>query len=104
LNTLHCQLIAKESDMFGYITYIFKNLEPTSFLNQYIMCTRFKNWQHGEVNLRDIGYLTFKEVVAGKDTWYDKETGREIPYNYSNLIFIKFIPENNLDNSKEIIL
>lgn len=101
--TVHAQLIGVEKDIMNYITYVFKNLDSAPFGHNYIMCTRFPNWQHGALELNDSGYLTYMEVVAGKDTWYDKTTGQDIPYNYSNLVFIKFVSDK-IDTSKEIIL
>lgn len=67
------------------------------------MTTRWPNWQHKHLELGEIGYLTYKEVVAGVDTWYDGDTF--IPYNYSNIIFIKFIEkEEKIDNSNKDII
>ena len=66
------------------------------------MCVCFPNWQSRVPDIEEIGYLTYKETIAGQDTWYDSSTGQFVPYNYSNLIFIKFIREQ--DNSKKDIL
>lgn len=101
--TVHAQLVAVERDIMDYTTYVFKNLDKAPFGHNYIMCTRWPNWQCGPVELNDVGYLTYNEVVAGRDSWFDKETGKEVPYNYSNLVFIKFVPDKP-DTSKEIIL
>lgn len=87
----------------GYITYVFKNLEEKiDFGHHYIMVTRLCNWDHRPVELNEIGYLTFNEVIAGKDHWYCPETGQFIPYNYTNIYFIKFVKEQ--DNSKKDII
>ena len=65
------------------------------------MVTRWPNWQHRNLELEEIGYLTYKEVIAGEDTWFDGT--KFIPYNYTNIIFIKFVKkEDNLN--KDIIL
>lgn len=101
--TIHGQLVALEKDIGGYITYVFKNLENAPFGYNYVMCKRWPNWECVQVNLGDVGYLTYMDVVAGRDTWYDKETQQEIPYNYSDVVFLNFVPDK-IDNSKEIIL
>ena len=99
--TIKAKLIAKEHDFGGYTTYVFRNLEDSSFGKKYIMCTRFKNWQHRNIDIGEIGFLTVKEVIEGVDKWFDGTN--MIPYNYTNIIFIKFVEEKK-DNSKEIIL
>lgn len=101
-NTLYCQLKAKEHDLLGYTTYVFENLENAPFGHKYLMLTRWPNWQCRNVDIGEIGYVTYQEVIAGKDTWWNGT--KDVPFNYSNLIFIKFIKENKKDNSKDIIL
>ena len=86
----------------GYSTYVFKCLEEAPFGHRYIMVTRLPNWQCSDPNISDIGYLTYKEVEAGVDTWYCQETNQRIPYNYTNIYFIKFVKEK--DNYKKEIL
>ena len=66
------------------------------------MCVRFPNWNHRLMELGEIGFLTYNEVIAGKDDWYDPSIRSMVPYNYSNLIFIKFVKE--VDNSKKDII
>lgn len=83
--------MAKEHDFGGYTTYVFQNLESKSVYDKYLMCTRWPNWEHRNLDLGETGYLTYKEVVAGVDTWYDGTSF--IPYNYTNIIFIKFVKE-----------
>jgi hypothetical protein len=98
--TIKCQLITQECDIGGYITYVFKNLDKAPFGHNYIMVTRWPNWNHRDLELGEIGYLNYREVVAGVDTWYDGTNF--IPYNYTNIIFIKFVKEQ--DNSKKDII
>lgn len=103
MNTVYCQLIATEDDILGYITYVFKNLESSvPFGHKYIMVTRLPNWQHRDIEINEIGYLSYKEVIAGKDSWFCQETGQMVPYNYTNIYFVKFIKQQ--DNSKKDIL
>lgn len=103
--TIFGQLIASERDLMGYITYVFKNLESNvPFGHKYLMVTRVRNWEHRDLDIGEIGYVTYDEVEAGKDTWYCRETNQHIPYNYTNVYFIKFVSKKKEDNSKEIIL
>lgn len=69
------------------------------------MTVRWPNWQHRNIEIGEIGYLTYRTVIAGKDEWWDGT--KNIPFNYSNIIFIKFIKDNlkeNTDDCKKIIL
>jgi hypothetical protein len=102
--TIKCKLIVKEKDFLDYQTLVFKSLEEGNipFGKHYIMCVRFPNWHHRDIDEGEIGFLTYNEVIAGKDGWYDSESGNIIPYNYSNLIFIKFVRE--VDSSKKDII
>lgn len=101
--TIKCKLIVKEQDLLDYQTLVFENLELNPpFGKHYIMCVRFPNWNHRELTEGEIGFLTYNEVVAGKDSWYDPTNGTNVPYNYSNLIFIKFVKE--VDNSEKDII
>ena len=104
MKTLHCKVVALEKDIQGYQTLVFENKESSSWDTKYIMTVVFPNWMSYIPVLQEEGFLTYKEVIAGEDTWYDTDTGNKIPYNYSNIIFIKFVPLKNVDNLKEIIL
>lgn len=101
--TIHAQLIAMEQDIGGYITYVFKNLEQAPFGQSYVMCKRWPNWDCVQVHINDVGFLKYMEVIAGRDYWINKETGEQVPYNYSDVVFLDFIPDK-IDTSKEIIL
>ena len=50
----------------------------------------------------DIGFLTYDSVAAGVDTYYDRETQKIVKYNFTNLVFNKFVKE--VDNSKKDII
>lgn len=103
--TTYCELIASESDIMGYETYVFKCLEdniPFGYL--YRMVTRLPNWMHREIEIGEKGYLTYNEVIAGKDKWFCPETGQMIPYNYTNIYFIKFVEETKDNSNKDIII
>ena len=101
--TIYGQLVASENDLMGYITYVFKSLENNvPFGNRYLMLTRCPNWDAKDIEIGDIGYVTYNYVEAGKDNWYCPDTGQFIPYNYTNIYFVKFVKE--LDNSNKTII
>lgn len=94
------KLVAKQEDSMGYVTYVFECLDKEIIKEtKYIMCTRFPNWDHRKIELDEIGYLNFFEIRAGIDKWFDGN--KMIPYNYSNIQFIKFIAKK--DQNKYII-
>lgn len=95
--TILAQLVASNTDNCGYITYVFKYLDNSSEDSRYIMCVRYPNWDHRMLKIGEKGFLSFLEIKAGEDKWFN---GKEmIPYNYSTVQFLKFInmPES-LDN------
>ena len=104
MKTVHCKLLCKETDVLNYITYVFQSLEESPFGYRYLMVTRLPNWDHRDIDLEEVGFLTFSEVVAGKDKWYCPETGDFIPYNYTNIYFIKFVKEKADNSTKDIII
>jgi hypothetical protein len=100
--TILAQLIASNTDNMGYITYVFKCLEDrVAQESEYIMCTRYPNWNHKKVNLGDIGFLEFNIVIAGKDTWYNGES--QIPYKYNAVQFLRFIEKPKEINHEYIM-
>ena len=66
---IKAKLLALKEDQ-NYITYVFQNLCD----NSYIMCTRLPNWESPVINIDDVGYLNYKEVIGGETEWYHKET------------------------------
>lgn len=100
--TIHAKLVAKQSDGMGYTNYVFEDLETTNPDFKYVMCVRFPNWEHGSVDLDEVGYLNIRYVEEGVDKWFD---GKDlIPYKYTNVIFLKFIEEKPKVNLDEIII
>lgn len=89
--TLHVKLVAKGVDVGGYITYVFENLHPNNYENQYLMCVQFPNWNQSEVHINDIGYVNVRYVKEGVSQWYDGEKMQV--YKYTNVIFLKFVKE-----------
>lgn len=85
--TVLAQLVASNTDNGGYVTYVFKCLEDN--VTKYVMCTRYPNWNHRKLQLGEEGFLTYEEVKAGIDTWYNGQG--MIPYKYNAIQFLKFI-------------
>lgn len=85
--TILCELLAKKEEPGGYIVYVFKNLDD----HTYLMCTRLPNWDCSNIELGDIGYLDYKQVIAGIDEWYNQSSKNFIKYNYTGIYFNNFI-------------
>lgn len=99
--TYHVKFLASCADGLGYINYVFENLEFQDYDYQYLMCVRFPNWDQATYNIGDVGYVTVKYVREGIDKWYD---GNEfVTYKYTNIIFLKFIPEKEKITTKLIL-
>lgn len=100
--TIKAELVAKEHDLLGYTTYVFKCLEANiPFGHNYVMCTRCPNWDARNIDIGEIGYLEYEEVHAG-EKWYNPQDGTYVPYKYTNIYFIKFVKKE--DNSKKDII
>lgn len=100
--TILASLLAKESDTLGYVTYVFKCLDKEiSKESKYIMCTRYPNWSHRNIEIGEVGYLNFVEIRAGIDKWFDGKN--MIPYNYNNIQFIKFVEKPRKKDTKYIM-
>ncbi len=100
--TIHCKLLAKEVDLMDYQTLVFKNLDKAPFGCEYCMVTVWPNWESYIPEIGDIGYLTYDSVTGGVDTYYDRTLDTIVKYNFTNLIFNKFVRE--IDNSKKDII
>ena len=91
--TIKAKLLTYREDYGGYILYVFENLESKDWTSKYKMTVRFPNWDCPFIGIGDIGYLNYKEVVAGESTWWDKDSQSMKYYNYTNCIFENFIHE-----------
>ena len=100
--TIHCKLLAKEVDLMDYQTLVFKNLDKAPFGCEYCMVTVWPNWESYIPEIGDIGYLTYDSVTGGVDTYYDRTLDTIVKYNFTNLVFNKFVKE--IDNSKKDII
>ena len=100
--TIHAKLLTYREEYGGYYVYVFEDLDCLYPAQRYKITVRFPNWDCPVINIGDRGYLNYKEVVAGKDTWWDKNTQMNRFYNYTNSIFENFIHEK--PEEKEINL
>lgn len=102
--TIKCEVVAREDELLDYHVLVFKNLENNCpFGHHYVMTTVFPNWESRIPDIGEIGFLMYDEVEAGVDTYYDRISDSIVKYNFSNLIFKKFVKEKQ-DNSKNIII
>ena len=100
--TALAELEAKMTDGQGYTTYVFKTLDKTTRKEtEYIMCTRFPNWEHGVIDIGDVGFLEFLEIRAGKDKWFDGE--KFVSYNKNMIQFIKFLKKKEKKDHKFVM-
>lgn len=104
--TLYCEVLEKEEDLMGYQVLVFKNLNKAPFGHEYCMVTVFPNWESRVPEIGEVGYLTYEEVFAGIDTYYDKLLDNMVKYNFNNFIFKRFIvkKEDNLQKDIDIII
>ena len=101
--TIHCELLVKEVDIMNYQTLVFKNLDEAPFGCEYCMVTVWPNWESYIPEIGDIGYLTYDSVIAGVDTYYDRSIDSIVKYNFTNLVFNKFVKEQ-YNSKKDIII
>lgn len=72
----------------SYTVYVFQDLTNDEF----IMCSRCPNWQGDLPQLMQEGFLHYRDVVAGRDTYFDSSSGEFIAYQYTNTYFQDFVP------------
>lgn len=88
--TICCEAVAVRRDPEGYSCYVFRNLDDGT----YRMVTRLPNWESPFISIGDKGYLKYTEVLAGRDTWYDRSNGTYIPYKYDGQYLVDWVPSN----------
>lgn len=86
---IRAEFIAFREDVGGYIIYVFQNLANGT----YEMCTRLPNWEAPFLVIGDTGFLKYKSVQAGKDTWYNSVENRDVPYKRTDKYFVDFVYE-----------
>lgn len=99
--TVYCELVAACEGLGGYVTYVFQNLDAS---NDYIMCTKFPNWETPPIKIRTIGFLKYKEIIAGRDQWFSPEDGNFYVYKYNGIQFLNFVAGNKYSPDYNIIL
>ena len=72
----------------GYVTFVFVDLN----IDRYIMCTKLPNWDCPVIEIGDIGFLQYKDVIGGESEWYNRNTGSNFKYSYDNTYFVNFVP------------
>jgi len=103
-NIVKCKVVAIEHDILDYHILVFKNLENSPpFGHSYIMVTVFPNWESRIPELGETGFLMYDVVEAGVDTYYDRRTDSIVKYNFSNLIFKRFVKEQDNSNKNIVI-
>lgn len=86
--TIRAELVEYKKDIQGYITYVFRDLDT----EEYVMCTKVPNWDGITLHKGEQGFLKYKEVIAGVDSWYDKTSNKYIPYKFTNSYYEDFVP------------
>lgn len=104
MKVLHCKLLTYQVDPGDYVTYVFLNLDSKTVYDRYIMCTKHPNWQSNPIGIGQIGYLKFKEIEAGKDTWYNQDSNEFIAYKYDGIQFFEFILDKKEESSECIMI
>lgn len=102
---LRAKLLAERKG--DYTVYVFLNLDHRSYdeTNLYIMCTKCPNWENNDdLKIGQEGFLKYKPVNAGIDTWYDHKTMQNSRYKYSANYFMEFIPITHVIDNDKIIL
>ena len=87
----------------NYTVYVFENLDASNEINRYLMCTRCPNWSGDDLEISQEGFLKYKFVNCGKDTWYNAETCEHCFYKYSANYFIDFVPLTHVIDGNRII-
>lgn len=97
MHIVRAELLTFRKEPGGYVMYVFRNLDSEDWDSMYIMTVRFPNWHSPSLQVGDKGYLKYKEVEAGKSTWWDNNSQTNIPYSYDNVIFEDFIHDRKKD-------
>ena len=87
--TIHCKLVAKRDGM--YTVFVFE----ISY-DKYIMCTKLPNWGPINIKIGDSRFLTYQAVESG-DSYYDRDTGEQKTFKFSNIYFKDFVKDIETD-------
>ena len=69
----------------------------------YKLVTRWPNWNHRDLKLGEIGYLTYNDVESGRTEWYNPNTKTMELYRTTACEFISFIAEKKTDEQEYIM-
>lgn len=72
--------------------YVFEDLHYVNHRERFITMTRCPNWRGQEPTPIQEGFVTFKSVEAGKDTYYSNIDQTFKQYNYTAIYYIEFVP------------
>lgn len=86
-NCVKARLVGQKRDG-AYTVYVFQDLTT----NEFKMCSRCPNWHGEEPKLMQEGFLTYRFVRAGKDTYFESSTGMFLAYQYTATYFLDFVP------------
>lgn len=86
IETVHAKLVGKKDGI--YTIYVF---ETDS--GHLCMCTKLPNWGIYHIKIGDTGFLSFEIAQAG-EKYYDRNSGIEKTYLYTNVYFKDFIKDN----------
>lgn len=81
-----------------YTAYVFEDLTN---IGEFVLCTLLPNWEHGEVEVGQEGFLAFKKVVAG-ETWLCPKTLSRLTYKYSAIYFDDFVPLTHIVDGNRV--
>lgn len=84
--TVYTRLLAGRVELGGYTKYVFQDINT----GKYILCTKFPNWDTPPIKLGSVGNLKYKEILAGKGSWYEPISKIYIPYKFNYNQFIDF--------------
>lgn len=98
-NCIKARLVAVEDDG-NYKVCVFEDL--VTFGN-FVMCTRCPNWNGVEPELLQEGYLSYRDVTAGKDRYYDAKDGMMKDYQYTATYYLNFVPITHVLNGNTIV-
>ena len=100
------RLLEIQKDISDYVTYVFVNLEAISQRDLYIMCTKFPNWESKPLSKNDVGYLKYKENLAGVSMWKTVVDNEVVSghFKYDSIQFINFVHEKPLIEYEGIVL
>lgn len=95
---IKARLVAKREDV--YTVYVFKDLDKEG---NYVMCTKCPNWNSNNIDMFQEGFLTYKFVRAGEDTWFNNDSGKFEAYSYTANYFLDFVPITHVVDANRIV-